>query len=304
MKPSLKQKRLIALVAVIVCFVTLALLSSIDFSKTPELSTNAPYTPDTLPEIAFYDPYIDRANDPTYLTKDLIPSYEVDGVIDTLDSAYRTPYVEFFMDYLTALSNGDAAAIDALCSEVYFRTHDKQKSFSKQYLYDVTIRYFDEATIEKADSREDEKYIGRKLVYFEVTYSIFKNDGSFRRDITDDDKITQIFTLLCDKNGNDPRLNSISYWQNDNTATDSPSLLPLILPLVWLGVTVVSLLVILVLKKKPLLAIPLAAFIAFLVSTGATLVWQIFAFILTLALCVLFLFFIKKRKTPSIENED
>ena len=141
-------------------------------------------------------------------------------------------------------------------------------------------------------------------MYFEVTYSIFKNDGSFRRDITDDDKITQIFTLLCDKNGNDPRLNSISYWQNDNTATDSPSLLPLILPLVWLGVTVVSLLVILVLKKKPLLAIPLAAFIAFLVSTGAVLLWQILAFVLTLALCVLAYFLSKNKKKPSIENED
>ncbi len=298
MKLSQKQKRLLALALVLIAFTVLALLNTVDFSKTPEITTNAPYAPDTLPPDSFYPTSDgDLSKETEYLTKDLTPSYTTrNGLTEDLATAADYPYTDFFKAYFAALQNGDSEALNNLHSEVYFRNHTPYTAFSKQYLYDVTISYFDQATIEKADSAEDQIYIGRQLTYFEVTYRIYKNDGSFRRDIVDDMAITQIFTLLLEKDGSNPKLNSISYWNTNTTPAEPITLLPLILPLIWLGITVISLTVLLILKKRIWLTVPLAAFSAFLVSISQTLVWQTVTFIAVFLLAFSLVLFLKKKK--------
>lgn len=307
MKPSPKQKRLLALGLVLVAFVTLALLNTVDFSKTPEISTNAPYAPDTFPLESFYPtPTEDLSSERAYQKLDRTPSYTTkDGLTEDLDTAYDPPYTEFFKSYFAALQKGDAKALNALHSEVYFRNHAEYESFSRQYLYDVSVKYFDKDVIDKADSAADEKYIGWQLTYFEVTYRIYKNDGSFRRDILNDMAITQIFTLLSDKTNGNPKLNSISYWTSDEPTTEPATLLPLILPLVWLGLTLISLTVLLILKKRVLLALPLAAFLTFLVSTAGSPLVQLVAFLLlSPALFLLFTYLAKRKAAHDTESSD
>lgn len=305
MTPNQKKKRLIALATVLIAFVVLALLNTIEF-QTPEITTNAPYAPDTLSPESFYPtPEGDLSNESGYLVKDLTPSYSRNGLTEDLATANDYPYTDFFKAYFKALADGDGDALNALYSEVYFRNHPRIPAFSRQYLYDVTVNYFDEAEITVADSAEDEKYIGRTLAYFEVTYRIYQNDGSFRRDIVDDIAITQIFTLLLDKSGANPKLNSISYWNSNKEPADVGALLPVILPLVWLGIALVALIVSLILKKKGFFSLPLAAFVAFLVSTAATLVWQLTAFAVCLAAAIFLLRRLAKRtKSEATETTE
>ena len=305
MKLTQKQKRLLALGLVLVAFITLAVLNTVDFT-TPEMTTNAPYAPDTLPDQSFYPtPDTDLSNDPAYLIKDLTPSYTtVNGLTEDLATAYDPPYTDFFKSYFAALQNGDAQALNALHSEVYFRNHSPYQSFSKQYLYDVTVNYYGKDKINHADSDADQKYVGCYLTYFEVTYRIYQNDGSFRRDIVDDMAITQIFTLLSDKTEQNPKLNSVSYWSGERPKSEPTALLPLILPLVWIGVAVISLTVVLILKKRVWLALPLAAFIAFLVSTKALPIWQLLSFVAVFASTFALFLFLKKKNERKTSNTD
>lgn len=295
MNLSQKQKRLLVLATLLVAFVILALLNTVEF-KTPDVTTQAPYAPDPLPPESFYPtPEGDLSSEAGYLMKDRVPAYTKEGLTEDLATAHDYPYTDFFKAYFTALQNGDAKSLNSLYSEVYFRNHKPFTAFSKQYLYDVTVSYFDEATIEKADSEEDQKYIGRKLVYFEVTYSIYKNDGSFRQDIVDEMAITQIFTLLLDKNDANPKLNSISYWKNDQSNTEPSDLLPLLLPVIWIGIAIISLVIALIVKRKTLYGIPLSAFCAFLVSMYLSLIFQIVSFLSFFALFFSLVFYLNRR---------
>ena len=298
---SLKKKRLIALVAVIIAFVILALLNTIDFTGTPSVSTNAPYAPDTLPDIDFYPaPDGDLSMDKNYVKEDRTPSYtSADQTVDDLSESLDSPYSNFFVTYLDALKRGDHTALNALHSEVYFRNHAPYGSFSRQLLYDVEIRYLYKDKITTAESEADRQYVGRYLTYFEVEYKIYHNDGSFRRDIVDDMAIVQIFTLLPDQNGSNLRLNSISYYRpNLPSDADKPSILPLVMPLVFAAMTVISLVVFLIVKKHFAAALTVSSFAAFLVSIKFTLVWQITAFVFVFALAFELLHYLKKKKAP------
>lgn len=297
---SLRKKRLLVLVSVIVAFVVLILLNTIDFSKTPEVSTNAPYTPDTLPDFRFeVDPTIDYAKDEFYLNQDLTPQYTVSGLTDDLAMASDKPYTDFFIKYFDALGKGDHKALNALCSDVYFRSNKALTKLSKQLLYDVSVtRLETQDVIDTADSEKDRVYLGWKLTYFEVNYRIYQNDGSFRRDIADDMAIVQIFTVLTDENERDPKLNSISYYRESTpgTSPETPSVLPLVLPLAWLLVSVIGVVLAFVLKKIWAISLPIAAFAAFLTSIKARILAQSLVFILVFAAAYLLLFFLKKKK--------
>lgn len=303
-KPStpetLKKKRLIVLFSLVAVFVILALLNTIDFSGTPEISTNAPYAPDTLPEHHFYPaPDGDLSNDAAYVKEDRTPAYiDQNNNEEDLTASLDAPFGKFFIDYLAALKNGDHAALNALYSEVYCRNHAPYSPFTKQLLYDVTIKYLYKDTIKTADTAADKAYLGWHLTYFEVSYKIYRNDGSFRRDIVDDMTIVQVFTILTDTHDSDPHLNSISYYRSGNTEepNDTTSLLPLIMPLVFAGLFVVLLVLSLIIKKPFPIALAVSTFTAFLVSVKFTLLWQILSLFAAFGIFYAIYFYWKKKK--------
>lgn len=305
--PSLKKKRLIVLVTVILAFVVLALLNTVDFSKTPETTTRAPYTPAPLDDSYFaVDPTVDYAKDPVYLAKDRTPLYtDKSGTTEPLATAADYPYTDFFRSYFDALQKGDHKALNSLYSDVWYRKHTPLTNLTPQLLYDVTVTRIAEYTINTAESEADRPYLGWKLITFEVNYRIYQNDGSFRRDIAGDMAIVQIFDLLTDEGKNAPKLNAVSYYEPitpqepDDTAS---SLLPLILPLVWIALAVIALVLTLILKKSWALSLAVSTFASFLVSITAKLPWQLVTLALTFAATFALLFFIKKKKSPKTDE--
>lgn len=284
---NLKKKRLTVLFSVIAVAVILALLNTIDFTPATTPTSTAPYTPDTQPIQNFYPaPEGDIMKDKTYLALDRTLNYTfgTQTVIPDATNRYDSPYDNFFLRYFDALQKGDENALNALHSPIFFRTHGRFSSLSPQMVHDIKVlRLSDPVTVTEAESEEDRAYLGASLITFEVRYKIFKNDGSFRRDIVDDEVIAQIFTLLLEKNGT-LTLNKISYYRPSaplDPDSDPKTMLSLVMPLVWLAATVIAGVLTLILKKKKLpLALAVGAFSAFLASTGLSLLFQIPTFLI------------------------
>ncbi len=303
-KKALQKKRLTVLFIILAAFVVLALLNTLEF-KAPTLPEDTtPYTPPEQPIQNFYETDEKILSDKTYLSKNRKVYLSRGGETIILDEKTTDPCGKLLYAYLSALKAGDVKLLNSLHNENFFKHHDRFTALSHQALYDIEIKTLVE-TFEYTDpvTEEDKQYVGCHLTVFEVRYKIYKNDGSFRRDIVDDEMIPQIFTLLTKKNGL-TEINSIAYYA-PGTPEEPPkaSLLPLIMPLVFSALALVLLVLWLILKKAPLLFLTLASFVSFLVSVKFSLLWQILAFLLVFS--ALFGYFLyKKKKTPPEASDE
>lgn len=311
---NLKKRRLIVLLATIGVLILLVLLNAIDFEKSPtEEAPEAPYVPETYYAYYFVDPDYDSNifENSDYMKLDRTIAYTYSGqTVDLKNSLkdgsaeiYDPPFDNFFAKYFAALAKGNAdGSFDALYSEVYFRTHKSFSNFAPQKVYDIDVRRVsDEQTITSEEKEEDAIYVGCTLTSFEVRYRIYQNDGSFRRDILGDDILVQYIDLLGDLNGN-YTINSVGYGRHKVTPPDD-SILPLILPIVWIVLTLVATVLFFILKKKPILLAAAITFITFLVSISGSLLWQFVAFGILAVAFVLYLVwkckFAKKSSTKT-----
>ena len=320
-KQNLKKKRILVLVGTLLVFLLLVLLNSIDFESTPvQEETYAPYVPETYSPALFADPDFesDIFKDSDYQKLDHTISYSYNGQIVSLENdlktgdfeSYDSPFDQFFVRYFTALaqgfrgSNNKTEGFNAFYSDVYYRTHKTFGEFAPQKVYDIDVRRrSDEQIIESEEKEEDAIYIGCTLTSFEVRYKIYRNDGTFRRDITGDDVIVQYIDLLRDKSGN-LTINSVGYGRHKITEKDN-SIITLILPLVWIVLTLVSLVLFFILKKRNLLLTTAGAFVTFLVSITGSLLWQAVTFgAVILLLLVILLLHRKKKTAPEDANEN
>lgn len=117
-----------------------------------------------------------------YLDLDRSVSYCADpagyGETSTITEENRKDYgaeVLFLYDYLQTIIAGDATAYNACFNGNYYKNHKLRETFSPQMLYQCKITYIDDGT-DGAD----------KLMVYRLEYMIFRNDGSFRRDIASD----------------------------------------------------------------------------------------------------------------------
>ena len=305
---NMNKKRIFALVGAFLVLLLLVLLNSIDFESTPtEEAPEAPYVPDTYYAYYFVDPDYESNifENAEYKKLDKSISYTYNGqTVDLKNNlqnndheSYDSPFAAFFVEYFTALAKGNAnGSFDSFYSEVFFRTHKSFANFAPQKVYDIDVRRMtDPQTITSEEKEEDTKYIGYSLTSFEVRYRIYQNDGTFRRDILDEDILVQYIDLLGDKSGN-YTINSVGYGRHKVTPP-SNSLLPLILPIVWIVLSLVALVLAFILKKKVFLLSAAVTFITFLVSISGSILWQFVAFaILAVALAVYLVW--KHKKKP------
>ena len=310
-----KKKRILALVGALLVLLLLVLLNSIDFESTPtEEAPEAPYVPDTYYAYYFVDPDYESNifENAEYKKLDKSISYTYNGqtvdlknnLKNTDHESYDMPFASFFVKYFTALAKGNAnGKFDNFYSDVYFRTHKSFGNFAPQKVYDIDVRRVTEAqTITSEEKEEDAIYIGCTLTSFEVRYRIYQNDGTFRRDILDEDIIVQYIDLLGDKNGN-YTINSVGYGKHKLTPPEE-SILPLILPIVWVVLTIVALVLAFILKKKIFLLSSAVTFITFLVSISGSILWQFVVFALLAASLAAYLIWkCKKKPEPAEESE-
>lgn len=314
---NLKKKRIIVLVGTLLVLLLLVLLNCIDFEKSPaEEAPEAPYAPETYYAYYFAEPDYESNifENPEYQKLDRTISYTYNGQTVDLKNSLKTgsceiydpPFGDFFAKYFAALAKGfdgssnTSLGFNAYYSEVYFRNHEPFGKFAPQKVYDIDVRRVtDPQTITEEEKEENAIYVGCTITSFEVRYRILHNDGTFRRDILDEDILVQYIDLLGDLNGN-YTINSVGYGRHI-VETPEESLLPLIMPIVWIVLSLVGVVLFFILKKKAILPASALTFVTFLVSISGSILWQFVAFgVLSVAL-VLYLVLKRRKAKKKVE---
>ena len=147
------------------------------------------------PNISFYPTYEgDILKNEQYLERNRLVYYCDDpygyGVTKAITNENRSEFnaqVLFLYQYVQLIIAGDEDAYNACFSEDYFKDADPQGPFSPQMLHNIKIRYY---------MRES-----ANVVTYRLDYMIYRNDGTFRRDIGSDVSRYQLITVRTDGNG-------------------------------------------------------------------------------------------------------
>lgn len=115
------------------------------------------------------------------------------------DSADNTPDIDFFIEYFDCAINGRYNEYNDMFTENYYKTNEPYIRFAPQMIYDISIE------------KLSESYSNGKTNYtYNVTYRIYKNNGTFRNDIGSDGAKTLFFALVED-NG-EVKIDRITYY--------------------------------------------------------------------------------------------
>lgn len=107
--------------------------------------------------------------------------------------------VQFFKTYFDCAIRGDYEAYNALFTPHYYETNEPYYSFTQQMIYDIEIEKLSEA-----ESTQGTVYA------YNVSYKIYRNNGTFRNDIGSDGAKTLYFELL--ESDNTVLIDRITYY--------------------------------------------------------------------------------------------
>lgn len=113
------------------------------------------------------------------------------GIERNTASSYGSD-VEFMVEYVYSIINGDVDKYNSFFSDEYFKDNKKHDRFTMQMLYNV---YINKISFEEV-SDDDGAYLQYQ---FSLEYNILENNGTFRKDIGTGTR-KQYFTLSA-KNG-------------------------------------------------------------------------------------------------------
>lgn len=105
----------------------------------------------------------------------------------------------FFLNYFDLAIAGDYNAYNKLFTEDYYKVNEPYSSFTQQMIYDMNIEKLSEMSVN-----------GKTVYYYNVSYKIHKNNGTFRNDIGSDGCKTLHFTLI--KEDGNILIDSIKYY--------------------------------------------------------------------------------------------
>lgn len=157
----------------------------------------------------FFEPDYDENifEDPVYMDKNRFIAYN-DGVVKTLisdgDFTSFPPQVKFFDAYFSAVINGDAQAYNDMFTDEYYKTGERRDRFTMQKIYDIEVELLD--SYEKTDTGSTVEYN-----IYKVSYTILKNNGTFRNDLPEDSYVPQEIELVT--SGGITKINSVKAYR-------------------------------------------------------------------------------------------
>ncbi len=192
---SKRQKRKILIVALCSVLALALLAGGVVLIDTLLDKTPSDYEDDYY----FYPPYEgDIMQNTTYLGMNREISYCADatgmGVTYALNEeelAKLDPSVRFVCDYLQTVIAGDEEAYNAMFDVQYLAKNGGQAAFNPQMLHRMTVY------LHSMQDLGD----GRKTVTYRLDYMIYRNDGTFRRDVGSDAIRSQYLVLTCEADG-------------------------------------------------------------------------------------------------------
>ena len=215
-----KDKRIIIrgfLLLAAVFAVLFALLQLFRWILTPDEQDKVDVFTASRDDISYYSAdYDEKLEDDEYYMslESRVWFTDMHGVSSYLDEGdgKSNDYVRALMyNYFAAVKNGDAEAHAALLSDHYKQNYQVQEKFTVQKLYDIEVSF-----------EQTEKRDGVYYQYYRVFYKIYKNNGTFRPDISSDTPRDMSFELVFDDNGY--KINAIGYrtikGENYNDTTE------------------------------------------------------------------------------------
>ena len=115
------------------------------------------------------------------------------------ESTEMTEDKEFFVYYFDCAINGRYTEYNELFTDNYYKKNEPYVRFAPQMIYDITVEKLSE-------SYKD----GNTVYKYNVSYKIYKNNGTFRNDIGSDGSKTLMFTLIG--NGSEVKIDAIDYY--------------------------------------------------------------------------------------------
>lgn len=189
-----KEKRLSKLMIATVCILTAIFLSlnlvfesgvlsslfgeKIRYRDYPPLGEEYFHTPDWNENIFDNQEYLSKDRSIYYTSNNVTLLLEDD---DDFESAGQIAL--FFREYFDAVINGDHEKYNSLLTELYKKEYGEKKPFTMQKIYDIEVidlncvNYINEGKANQITVYE-----------FDVAYRIMENNGTFKNNITSDDK--------------------------------------------------------------------------------------------------------------------
>jgi hypothetical protein len=171
------------------------------FERRPAAPAVTSRYSDTLTSYIFYEP--DYSRDVTkveeYMELDRyihIQRGAENFAVTDGDCASWGEDIEFFGRYFAAAIAGDAETYNSLFTEAYYRTNEPYERFAPQMIYGITL---------EKQSETDSSYV------YDVTYAIYRNDGTLRNDVGSDAFRTLIFTLKRENGA--LRIDSVDFYR-------------------------------------------------------------------------------------------
>ena len=203
-KQKIKKILVIILASFAVVGILFGILTLVTELMKPEYS-DVSYNP-----MMFYEPDYDKNiyDDLAYMRLNRAIKYDRYGFMNQLTGDSQTeleyPSAEFFYDYFTCIIEGDYEAYPSYFTQECLNSEGFEcpEKFTMQGVYDVLIK------LHSVSTREVE---GKEIAFevFEVSYRIFENNGTFRRDILPEETRTLVFEIYVD--GDTVLINSIAH---------------------------------------------------------------------------------------------
>jgi hypothetical protein len=217
-KKRSKKRAVIFASVVLSLFVVLSIATAIDwdslFSKEDrDRDSWVHYYDDryfTVPDFT-----ADITEDAEYMTQyDSVPRFTVGNERTQLEDVlpvYKLP-CSLLSDYFALVKRGDYEKYYTLFTESYEKTHGDINFFTKRPLIFTMQKLYDiEVTFMKSELPKDGALSGYAVYYFNVSYRIKDNDGTFRRDIRSDESNTLLFEIV-EKDGK-AAINDIFFYK-------------------------------------------------------------------------------------------
>lgn len=209
-----KKRKKIKMLTAILIVTAIGILSGVLLSF-PELFVYDPdagkvtsmYS-DKLVSFVFHEPDYDLVveEDEYYMGLDRSLHLKRGGEIFTLTDEEIAGWGEalvLLQKYFDAAIHADVETYNSLFTEAYYKSAEPFSSFAPQMIYGITLE-----EVMTEDVPDGTKYM------YNVTYAIYKNNGTFRNDIDSDAYKTLIF-ILAPENG-ELKIDAIDYYRQMN----------------------------------------------------------------------------------------
>ena len=196
-----KTKIIVAALVVFVLLISSALILLYPYIrqniKKGGKSDNLPMYSDRLISYNFYPSIydLDVTTVPEYMDLDRYLYYTVAGNTIAITNGNYEAYgnaVVFFGEYFKTVIAGNVKKYNTYFTDHYYESAKPYELFAPQMLYDINVEQLSR-TVSDTD--------GSITYAFNVSYKIYRNDGTFRNDIPSDASKTLYFELL-EKDGN------------------------------------------------------------------------------------------------------